>query len=381
MARFHRWRVVGCAVVLAATSAAGCSSESEHSVDTESSSSAPPETHVVSTTTPRTSTTTASTVASAPDTSFPQFGGTAPCADQEQAGQAPPSAEPFALFGPLAAQPALTIRTAPGTTRELSALRVPGGVLVVWSGVGGSWVAVVNDDGTLRWRKCTAVSVALDPLISAGGTLQLMVQFSDFADAYRLSPVNGLLSDPDFDPEAPPTQTPTLGIASGSRAPGRFSPEGRAADGTRIWLDEDVYTPMYNATNMAFAGDVALFSGCRYNADPASPCDWLTRGYRLSTGEVLWEQPLQAAFVAMGDGHALVWSASSAWMIDVATGAHVGDQEWPAAAFQPGWWMNVEVGDFDTARHGGVVVRRDGGTFSVYYPADAGVAPHEISLP
>lgn len=346
---------------------------------------------------------TTSTVASADS---PFIGG---CEDyQRDDGASPGPAEAdLDTFGPLAAVPGLTITLPmvqliePFPSRP-GAVRIPGGVLVSASTEApypmnfgsppsmGMMVAAIDLDGEVRWVRCfdrPGGIAAAAP--STEAPTSAYVVFTEPGDESSTEAHKLDLADGTVDKEIL-TLPPSVGSGSGPAV--EYSADAAtvlratAADGSTLWEDRTIVHPGREADPTKDAGDVVVVVGCLADASgSAAGCATeVMRGYREADGKVLWERAGAFTLSVAGDGVALVSeldpAGDSPWtMIDASSGKNVPGQTFSGGVgFFPSCCADTSRGVFLT---GGVVIAYAGGVVNAWYPADAGIDPHQISLP
>lgn len=159
------------------------------------------------------------------------------------------------------------------------------------------------------------------------------------------------------------------------------------ASGMVVWTNPAVTRYGGEGDQVRVAADVTVVRGCVELAEEGFGCNAIsTLGVRNVDGEVLWQRPGDHMLGPAADGYALIGTGPgpagepAQWnMIELATGSDVPGQRWDGEdTFGNGCCASYEL---HTERHGGIVIATTGQRISVYYPADAGLAPAMANIP
>lgn len=235
--------------------------------------------------------------------------------------------------------------------------------------VRGGMLAAVSDGGTVRWVRCTSALIEVRASASA-------------ADRPTTALVHFMQAD-----GKTPGEWRTVSLADGVIGDVVDSP-APLDDGTAGWSDPTAQRPPLEGS-FARGGDglvvASVCAGEMTGGDP--PCAAQLRGYDAAYHTVLWERPGLFNVSVVAGGYALVrqfvqgGNDDEPWvMIDARTGEPVPGQEWPGGRqFTIG--CCGDIGYYDVLVDGGVALVLAGTHIDIWYPADAGVAPHTIVLP
>ena len=328
-----------------------------------------------------------------------------PCVDQ--AGTASDvRSDPYVgrAFGPLAPDPGLTVRlplqpSKPGWSDPVSSVaRVPGGmfVSVVGASPGGPSeriVAIVNDDGSLRWRRCLTDVTGWQAVPDAERgviDVEIVAVGGSGSEWWAFDLVTGN-SQPETAQSGETLEAAAAAQYSAADVTFDFSvpvteSNLRRTDstGTILWERNDLYDPggegfRSSSTQTKGADTVALVRACvgqplgsGTDADP-SICPHALLGVDTADGSTRWQLDGDFAVSLVADGYAIIADASSQpasyQLLDVFTGAIVPD----GISAEPDAFLSECCGGYDYHRveaDGPIAwtIARD--VLKVWYPAD-----------
>jgi hypothetical protein len=283
-------------------------------------------------------------------------------------------------FGPLAPEPGLRILYPMPPTSAVSIdpvssiSRVPGGTLVRLLSVGpvhtDRIVAVVDDDGVVRWRRCIPDMYGSAAVIDAeAGVAYLDMQPpGPFGPvhwwAFDLTTGKSTVETADHSDALAAAQAEQSGntevtFRSSDQNDTRLRRVG--ADGREVWRRDDLFDPGDEGfrtfvANPASADDVVLVRACvggpagsgRPSAD-GSPCTKALLGVSFGDGSTRWELDGEYFVSLVADGYAIVNGPESmprSELIDVRTGDVVPG----GVSDAPGAFLSECCGGYDYNR-------------------------------
>ena len=318
-----------------------------------------------------------------------------------------PSEASLETFGPLTAEPTLTIQLPTPTTGGFGdgvhVQRIPGGVLVAASALldDGTYsetlLAAVDADGTTRWVRCfaNAYRPIFDPANNAG-TVTIEGDGKTGKIYRRIGLVDGSVSpllsgySPSPPPAEPPANSDGTTYAFADDGTGTSVLTATSKSGDVLWTAPELQAAGSLAQSFAtrvLSDGVVLAIGCTKpgsngNLSEAA-CGMRLVGVRASDGTILWQHATTGAVPVLEGNLAIVSDSidEPSWsMIDTTTGELVPGQHWadPASFTVP---AEQEYMTDLTFNDGGVVVVTHTGMITVWYPKAAGLAPHAVNLP
>jgi hypothetical protein len=327
-----------------------------------------------------------------------------PCADK--VGTGTPVADAYAerAFGRLAAEPGLQIRypilpiDAPYSDPVSSVSRVPGGLFISLQGytpAAGNRriVAVVDDSGSLRWRRC---------LIDMNGWASVVDIQRGVIDVEAIPPNQTNPTWWAFDLLTGTSQVETQRSADDleAAAMARFAepdvgfnyadpPEAQRlrrvdADGNVLWTREDVYGTSQEGFRTSGSqtngtDDVTLVYGCvgepidPYSANTDERCPFALLGIDTDDGRTHWQLDGSYAVPLVADDYAIITPIptidATSELLDVFTGQIVPD----GISSEPNAFLEECCGGSDYNRvegEGAVAWTVATDILNVWYPAD-----------
>lgn len=296
-------------------------------------------------------------------------------------------------FGPLAPEPALRILYPEGTSRDGSftppvsdVARVPNGTFVrVNSGeVGdGLVVAVVDDDGSVRWRRCVEGLYGVASVVDAAAGLahvQLFPADGDVGAWWTFDLASGERTED--------TDAPAGSVPDEEPQELRFTYEDQravlqrvASDGTEVWRRADLFDPGDEGFRIHVSspesGHPMLVRAC--TTDPAASaevgagCEQALLGLDPADGRTIWQLDGNYGVSLVADGYAIATDPdgppSTYQLIDLDTGSRVPG----GVSAAPGAFLSecCGGGDYNRVERGGAVAMSVATDWlDVWFPAD-----------
>lgn len=337
------------------------------------------------------------------------------CIDLKGTGTEPPADEyEGRAFGPLAPEPGLQILypfapPVPMYSDPISSVRrVPDGVLVSLQGylpsVGSQRiVAVVNDAGAVRWRRCLSDVTGWASVLDVDrGVIDLEIGADDGQSsewwAFDLltgeSHLETERSAEELAAAAAGQYVPSGVEFDRSAAPGSATLRRVDANGAVLWQRDDLFEMVGEGFRVSGrqsngSDDVTVVFACvgspvDWDAiNPAQPCPFALLGVGTEDGETRWQLDGSFQVSLIADGHAIVTSRGSggaiAELIDVFTGEVIAG----GVSSEPDAFLEECCGGYDWNR-----VENDGAVawsiatdvLNVWYPSDSPGAGGQVDL-
>lgn len=289
-------------------------------------------------------------------------------------------------FGPLAPEPGLRIlypdsAVADGTFSApvSSVSRIPGGTLIRLTSAAteqGQIVVVVDDDGSIRWRRCIPDIYGWSSVVDgAAGVAHLQVypMTTNEQEWWTFDLATG---EHDIgEPQELPAEWPEPEIAFTGDWPDQAL-RRVGTDGTERWRRDDLIDPGdegFRVAGSGIDGHPVLVRACIGDRDQGGQCRRGLLGLDGDDGSTVWQLDDDFGVSLIADGYAIVTDpdgpGSTYQLIDLDTGARVPD----GISGAPGAFLAECCGGYDYNR-----VERDGALawsvashwLDVWFPAD-----------